>query len=79
MPRTQREKTLMLLTPGGAAEVYEQTRLARSNAEGSHVLYRFLSSIKEAMRSRAVDHKRSMVRGETSKVSAVSSVERPAK
>ena len=67
------------LAPGAGIAVYEQLHASDQTANSGYAVYLLLASIKAAMRSRAVDHKRSAVRGETPSASAVSDVENPAK
>ena len=73
------ETTLDSLTPGGGTLVFEQLRQREPTATRRYAVYRALDSIRAAMRSRADDHQRSAVRGDTPMTSAVSDVEYPAK
>jgi hypothetical protein len=69
-----------LLVPGGAAEAY--AGLGKGGAEESSrrwFAYSLLSSIRDAIRERAVDQARSTVRSDSSSASAVSTVVKPAK
>lgn len=67
------------LIPGAGLSVYRYLdEQGVNNKAGRHV-YRVLSLMRAAMRSRAVAHRRSTERAETPNASAVSDVVNPAK
>ena len=68
-----------MLQPGGGLDAFESLRARDSTSKRRLVIYRVVSLINAAMRSRASAQKRSTERSDVDNASAVSAVVKPAK
>ena len=75
----QRESIIKRLMPGAGLAVYHDTADNDRHKRSSHQIYRVLSFMSAAIRSRADAHKRSTERVEIPSASEVSTVVKPAK